>query len=115
MKNLSLKSIILILMSPVLYFLIDKLAIYLTLCLALIINFLLSLKYPLGIELYSMSGRLTDVVTFYIPSIRITYAIITTAILIEIIKYLNYKNKNKGATIDDVKNSIIFKKTDNNN
>lgn len=117
MKKINLKSILIIILSPVILFLADILACVLSTSVIFSLRLILYKLFPLATSIYIMSGRLYHLAAFYMPFVRISYAIMTIIFIVEAVKYFNRKykhHKTHGEKLSDVKTQIIFKESDNN-
>ena len=117
MKRLSTKSLLILLLSPVIYFIADILDCVFATVILFIIRLVLYQILPMATTMYVTSHRLYNLVHFYMPVVRLSYAIITTIFIVEIVKYFNknhLNHKHYEEQLSDAKRQIIFKESDNN-
>lgn len=117
MKRICTKSLVVLLLSPVIYFLADFTACVFATFILFVTRLILYKVMPMATTMYVTSHRLYNLVHFYMPVVRILYAIMTTIFIVELVKYFNRKykhHKTHGEKLSDVKTQIIFKESDNN-
>ncbi len=96
MKKISVKSIIILLLLPVIYFLSDILAHIFASCVLFILRLILYKFLPMATTMYVISHQLYNLVHFYMPAVRISYAVMTTILIVELVRYFNHKSKYNG-------------------